>query len=85
MAGKNLISLIKEPIYVSPNASHSLSGRNALIKPLLVAHDSAFISEKKNIRTGPSIALVSTFQALNNARVLFADINLFSNEFQKYL
>lgn len=75
LAGSKYIANVKEPIFYSGNA-HFLSGRNELIKPLLVAKDSAFIKDGPKItgktQLGSSIVLASTFQALNNARVLFA-------------
>ena len=83
LAGSKYISDVKEPIFYSGNA-HFLSGRNQLIKPLLVGKDSAFINDGTKItaktRMGASIVLASTFQALNNARVLFASASLFKDE-----
>ena len=75
-----------EPIYYA-GKGHVLSGKNDLIKPLLTGQDTAFVTEsgKKlgdKAIVGSKVCLVSYFQALNNARVVFASSNvLFGNEY----
>lgn len=50
---------------------HRLSGKNDLIHPVLTASDSAYTGKSKSISYGSDVLLVSSFQALNSARVTF--------------
>jgi oligosaccharyltransferase complex subunit beta len=63
-----------------------ISGKNPLAQPLLIASGSAFSGEAKKVTEstliGSKLVLVSSFQAINNARIIFAGSNdMFSNEF----
>jgi oligosaccharyltransferase complex subunit beta len=84
IAGPDFVAKTKNPILYH-GVGHSLSGKNPLIFPILVGEDSSFSGEKKLAGAsllGSKLHLVSAFQALNNARVVFAgSTSLFSNEF----
>jgi oligosaccharyltransferase complex subunit beta len=82
--GPEFVVNTKKPILYR-GVGHALSGKNNLVFPILVGQDSSFSGEKKVSEAsllGSKLHLVSAFQALNNARVVFAGSNLlFSNEF----
>ncbi|KAJ3312817.1 hypothetical protein HDV04_002627 [Boothiomyces sp. JEL0838] len=64
---------VKAPVY--KGIGHSLSGKNKLVQPVLVGNPSAFSGEDAKITShtlvGSDLVLVSAFQALNQARVVF--------------
>jgi oligosaccharyltransferase complex subunit beta len=82
--GPESVAKVSNPVLFR-GVGHSLSGKNHLAFPILVGENSAFSGEKKVTEAslvGSKLNLVSAFQALNNARVVFAGSTLmFSNEF----
>lgn len=86
-SAKNILTPSSTPIYYAGNG-HVLTGKNDLIKPLLVGKDTAYMTEAKKLNDkavlGSRVVLASYFQALNGARVVFASSSaLFGNEFLK--
>lgn len=78
---KHVVDSVRVPLYFSASGiGHALSGRNNLIKTLVAASDSAFIQEGKKVNEksfiGSAVSLISYFEALNNARVIFAGSHL---------
>jgi oligosaccharyltransferase complex subunit beta len=82
--GPDYVAKASNPILYR-GVGHSLSGKNHLAFPILVGENSAFSGEKKvgeGSLVGSKLNLVSAFQALNNARVVFAGSTLmFSNDY----
>lgn len=80
-----IVSDLKGPIVYS-GIGHAISGKNVLVQPLLVGEDSAIAADTKKVTEksliGSKVNLVSTFQALNNARVVFCgSVDMFSNKY----
>jgi hypothetical protein len=81
---KNIFTATANPVYYS-GKGHVLSGKNNLIRPVLTGKDTAFMTQGKKLNekavVGSKVCLVSYFEALNNARVIFASSSsLFGNE-----
>ncbi|KAJ3272650.1 hypothetical protein HDV01_005397 [Terramyces sp. JEL0728] len=75
---------VKAPVY--KGTGHHLSGKNKLVQPVLVGSPSSFSGEDAKITShtlvGSDLVLVSAFQALNQARVVFtASSELFKDAY----
>ena len=78
---KNVVSSIQGPILYD-GIAHILTGKNPLGFKILTASESAFSIADDKSPIGSDLSLLSAFQALNNARVMFCgSIKMFSNEF----
>ncbi|KAI8897275.1 Dolichyl-diphosphooligosaccharide--protein glycosyltransferase subunit WBP1 [Globomyces pollinis-pini] len=71
---------VKAPILYR-GVGHKLSGKNALVQPLLVGGESTY-SIGSSALYGNKLGLVSYFQALNDARIVFVgSVDMFTNDF----